>query len=125
MNVVRNLSPKITSHSWGQIIVEGYPPFKDVKLFPGGARTWDWNETGTCHSPGIQPADVQELIDNGARIIILSEGMVGRLGIQSETLIKLKELGIEVYVHRTKKAVRLYNKFRVDQPVGALIHSTC
>jgi hypothetical protein len=47
--------------------VEGHPPFKDAKVFPGGAREWDWRETGTRHVPGIQPADVQELIEHGAK----------------------------------------------------------
>ena len=43
--------------SWGHVEVEGYPTFKDTKVFPGGAREWDWRETGTGHVPGIQPAD--------------------------------------------------------------------
>ena len=29
-----------------------------AKLYPGGARAWDWRETGTRHRPGIQPADI-------------------------------------------------------------------
>ena len=60
-------SPRILLLSWGRIEVEGHPPFKDAKIFPGGAREWDWHETGTRHVPGIQPADVQELIEHGAR----------------------------------------------------------
>jgi len=35
-----------------------------AKLFPGGLREWDWRETGTRHVPGIQHADVQELIEH-------------------------------------------------------------
>ncbi len=47
-------SPKITHLSWGRLEVEGQDgPFKDAKLYPGGAREWDWNETGTSHEPGI------------------------------------------------------------------------
>jgi len=54
-------SPKITHLSWGHLEVEGQDaPFKDAKLFPGGARGWGWNETGTDHEPDIQPADVEE-----------------------------------------------------------------
>ncbi len=118
-------SPKITSISWGEIIVEDYPPFKDVKLFPGGARAWDWTETGTSHSLGIQPADVQELLDHGAEVVILSTGMLGRLEVGPETKALLKEKGIDVHIYRTKKAVRLYNKLSEEKAVGALIHSTC
>ena len=57
------VSPRITHLSWGRLEVEGREAaFKDAKLFPGGARTWDWNETGTRHMPGIQPADVEVAI---------------------------------------------------------------
>ena len=53
-------SPRVTHLSWGHLEVEGVDgSFKDAKLFPGGARAWDWNETGTNHEPGIQPADIE------------------------------------------------------------------
>jgi hypothetical protein len=55
--------PRITHLSWGRIEVEGGRTFKDAKLWPGGVREWDWNETGTRHRPGVQPADVEELLD--------------------------------------------------------------
>ena len=59
-------SPRINHVSWGQLDVEGRPElYRDAKLFPGGSREWDWRETGTEHVPGIQPADVQELLDHG------------------------------------------------------------
>jgi hypothetical protein len=69
------ISPRIARLAWGRIDVEGYPPFKDAKIFPGGAREWDWGETGTRHVPGIQPADVQELIEHGAKSVVLSKGI--------------------------------------------------
>jgi len=68
-------SPRISHLSWGHIEVEGHPPFKDAKIFPGGAREWDWRETGTRHVPGIQPADVRELIEHGAKAVVLSKGI--------------------------------------------------
>jgi len=40
-------------------------PYKDAKLFPGGSCEWNWRETATEHVPGIQIADVQELLDRG------------------------------------------------------------
>ena len=41
-----NMSPKILSHAWGKLEIEGFGQFKDVKLYPGGERLWDWRETG-------------------------------------------------------------------------------
>lgn len=112
--------------SWGRIEVEGSElPYKDAKLFPGGAREWDWNETGTRHRPGIQPADVEELLQHGAKVVVLGCGMYERLGVCSETLDLLEERGIEVHVERSDEAVRLYNELTESRPVGALVHSTC
>jgi hypothetical protein len=86
MNQAELKSPRISHLSWGHVEVEGYPPFKDTKVFPGGAREWDWRETGTHHVPGIQPADVQELIEHGAKAVVLSKGIWQRLKVCPETL---------------------------------------
>src|SRR5215210_1208827 len=71
-------SPRITHLFWGHLEVEDRS-FKDAKLFPGGSRAWDWNETGTDHVPGIQPADVEELLEHGASVVVLSKGFYERL----------------------------------------------
>jgi hypothetical protein len=120
-------SPQITHVSWGRLEVEGESAsFKDAKLFPGGAREWDWNETGTSHSPGIQPEDVQELLDHGAQVVVLSKGMNRRLRVKPETLSMLKENGIDVRVEPTDAAVETYNDLCADgRAVGGLFHSTC
>ena len=69
--MARTRSPRIADLSWGRMEVEidaARRTFKDVKLFPGGAREWDWRETGTDNVPRIQPADVDELFDHGAKL---------------------------------------------------------
>ena len=120
-------SPLVTHLSWGRLQVEGWDgQFKDAKLFPGGAREWDWSETGTSHEPGIQPADVEELLDRGAAVVVLSKGFRERLQVCRETLRKLEARKVPVYVEQTGEAVRLYNELsKENEKVGALVHSTC
>ena len=80
--MVRNgRSPRITHLSWGRIEVEGGRSFKDAKLWPGGGRAWDWKETGTRHRPGVQPADVEELLAHGAEVVVLSKGILEALQV--------------------------------------------
>ncbi len=117
-------SPRITDISWGTLEAGG-ASFKDAKLFPGGAREWDWRETGTRHAPGIQPADVEELLERGASTVVLARGFYGRLEVCRETLEMLEERGVAVYIERTEEAVRIYNDLRKSERVGALVHSTC
>lgn len=121
----KNVSPKINSIKWGQVSTDAGKKYKDAKLFPGGSRAWDWIETGTHHHPGIQPADVEELIEHGAEKIILSQGFHKRLQVCEETKELLEEVGIDYYILETEKATEKYNELCSSQPVGALIHSTC
>jgi hypothetical protein len=118
-------SPRISHLSWGRLEVEGQGAFKDAKLYPGGARAWDWRETGTRHVPGIQAADVQELLEHGAEVVVLSKGILERLRVCPETLDLLKRTGIPAHVLPTEDAVRLYNELAAEQKVGGLFHSTC
>jgi hypothetical protein len=120
-------SPQVTEFSWGVTKVAGYElPFKDVKLYPGGAREWDWGETGTRHQPGIQPADVEELLTHGATIVVLSKGVQERLQTCPETLEMLETRGIAYHILQTEAAIREYNELAGQgELVGALIHSTC
>lgn len=119
-------SPRITHLSWGRLETDDGGSFKDAKLWPGGGRAWDWNETGTSHVPGIQPADVEELLEHGAEQVILSRGINKRLQVKQETLDWLEEEGVGVHVLQTEDAVERYNELRDEgEPVGGLFHSTC
>ena len=118
-------SPRIASLSWGRIDVEGHGTFKDAKVWPGGARSWEWDETGTRHDPGVQPADVEELLEHGAEVVVLAKGMQERLGVKRETIEALEEAGVEVKVLPTDEAARVYNDLADRVKVGGLFHTTC
>ncbi len=119
-------SPRIDELSWGRMAIDGVGTGKDFKLWPGGGREWDWTETGTHHVPGIQPADVEELLANGSQAIVLTWGMLLRLQICSRTMSFLEAKGIDVYVAETKKAAQIYNDLASQgEAVGGLFHSTC
>ena len=119
-------SPRITQVSWGHMMIEGIGKGKDFKLWPGGAREWDWRETNTHHVPGIQPSDVEELVHNGSEAIVLSRGMLLKLRTCEETVDLLKAKGIDVHIAETKEAAELYNELAAGgEAVGGLFHSTC
>jgi hypothetical protein len=122
-------SPRVVHIEWGRIEValadDASRVFKDVRLYPGGAREWDWNETGMRHVPGIQVADVEELLAKGSRTIILSRGMQLVLQVPPATVEWLEKQGVRVEVLESSLAVARYNELCAHEPVGALIHSTC
>lgn len=126
MNDSKRLSPRITHLAWGEMTISTLGKGKDFKLWPGGGRPWDWRETNTNHTPGIQPADVKELLEHGCRAVVLSRGMRQRLAVAEETVEILKQRQIQVHVAETHKAVEIYNEL-ADKgvAVGGLFHSTC
>lgn len=118
-------APEITQLSWGSLATRA-GTFRDAKLWPGGGRAWDWNETGTHHEPGIQPTDVAEVLDHGAEIVVLGRGQQLRLQVMNATLAAIERRGATHEVLGTVQAVARYNQLaREGAPVGALIHSTC
>ncbi len=121
------LSPKITFFEWGVLDIAGYEKsFRDAKLYPGGAQKWDRKETGTKHEPGIQIADVDGILEQGATTIVLSKGVQLRLKTKPETLAYLSEKGVIVHHLQTEEAIEKYNQLaQAGEAVGALIHSTC
>ena len=119
-------SPRIKHVSWGRLEIEGEAePYKDAKVFPGGSREWNWRETGTNHVPGIQPDDVRELLDHGARVVVLSRGMKECLEVPRATLDFLEAQQVQAHVLPTAEAVKLYNRLAEEEPVGGLFHTTC
>lgn len=120
-------SPGIASLSWGQMKVKGCSTtYKDCKVWPGGSRTWDWRETGTNHSPGVQPADLEEVVKKGVKTVVIGRGMSEALQVPASTVDYLKKNGIDVLVLQTEKAVAEYNALAAQGVrVGGVFHSTC
>ncbi|XP_032905610.1 mth938 domain-containing protein-like [Amblyraja radiata] len=120
-------SPSIVSLRWGEMKVEGSDTlYKDCKVWPGGKRTWDWRETGTQHRPGVQPADVNEIVNKGIQTLVIGRGMEKALQVPEETLAFIRSKGIHALVLQTEKAVAQYNKLvKEGVAVGGIFHSTC
>ncbi|XP_043929276.1 mth938 domain-containing protein [Protopterus annectens] len=120
-------SPEIASISWGHMKVQGCSAsYKDCKVWPGGSRTWDWRETGTNHYPGVQPADLEEILSKGIDTLVIGRGMNDALQVPSSTLDYIKKKGISVMVLQTENAVKEYNSLASQGvKVGGVFHSTC
>jgi hypothetical protein len=119
-------SPRVQDDGWGFVEVEGLGRMRDAKLWPGGGRAWDWSETGTHHQPGIQPADVLELLDHQPEVVVLGRGRQLRLETSPETLALLDAHHLEVIRTETGEAIAHYNRLAATgAAVVALFHTTC
>lgn len=95
-------------------------------MWPGGSRAWDWRETGTDHHPGVQPADLEEVLQKGVATLVIGRGMNEALQVPSSTVDFVRQRGVELIVLQTEKAITEYNNL-VGQgaKVGGIFHSTC
>jgi hypothetical protein len=100
--------------SISQIFRVATPNFQTIQL----------RETNTEHVPGIHPADAQELLDRGSKVVVLSRGMQSMLRTCPETLQLLKDKGVGVHVEETREAAEVYNKLAEREPVGGLFLCT-
>lgn len=128
----RNAGNAGTACSWGKLIVyvnQMPQEFKDVKVWVGSqnaqAKEWDWKKTGTQHVPGIQPADLNEFIDQVDEVI-LTRGVEHVLQVPQETIDYVKSKGKVCHTGQTADMIELFNTL-VDQgkKVGGVFHSTC
>jgi hypothetical protein len=119
----------ITHLSWGrmEVALGGLVRvFKDCKVWPDGAREWDWSLTGTHHVPGIQLADIEELLEQPVDELVLSRGMQLALRTAPETEEHLRASGIPYHVEETSRAVALFNRLWSEgKKVAGVFHSTC
>lgn len=75
---------------------------------------------------GSQPADVEELLNSGAQVVVIGRGQQGRLQVTDETLERIETQGATAELFETREAVERYNQLAQQGiAVGALIHSTC
>uniref|UniRef100_A0A9L0IVQ5 Mth938 domain-containing protein n=1 Tax=Equus asinus TaxID=9793 RepID=A0A9L0IVQ5_EQUAS len=78
------------------------------------------------HSPGVQPADVEEVVQKGVQTLVIGRGMSEALKVPPSTVEYLKKQGIDVRVLQTEQAVKEYNALVAQGVrVGGVFHSTC
>ncbi|KAK7882132.1 hypothetical protein WMY93_028306 [Mugilogobius chulae] len=116
-------SPQIASLSWGHMTVRGHSgSYKDCK-----------------HSPGVQPADLEELLSKNIDLLVIGRGMSEALQVTTHTsfprspsyvkphtvdgcvcagsrstLDVVRGRGVEVTVLQTEKAVQQYNRLAAE-----------
>ena len=117
--------PVITNFRWGHIEDSAGRTFKDARLYPCGAAEWDWRKTGTRHVPGIQIADVEDLLSTRPQTVILTRGVELALQVPDRTVQFVQNAGPSVLVLQTEAAVAEYNRRVRTERVVAIVHSTC
>ena len=116
-------SMHIDSYSFGRIRVDGVDYSKDVILLRGGVRSPWWREAG---GHVYAPTDIEEVVAAAPEVVVLGTGYFGRVKVLEETLTGFADVGSEVIVEKTGRAVETFNQLAAaGRGVAAALHLTC
>lgn len=119
----------ITSFEWGRFVIngerhsaEGEGVGKDICLIDGEVRAW--HERQGHH---LSPIMVASAISSGKDILIIGNGVRGRIRVPRNTRSEIKSGGIkELIIEPTPDACATYNRLvKAGEQVVLLAHGTC
>jgi hypothetical protein len=112
--------PEIDDYGFGRVTIDGRQETRDVIVLPDRVvRGW-WRKEGH----GLVLADLDEVLDELPRRLLVGTGAYGRLRPDADTLETLRARGVEVEVLPTAEAVRRYAELDPRKTAAAL-HLTC
>ena len=119
----------ITKFEWGRFVINGEPHSaegegvgKDICLIDGEVRAWHERQ-----GHRLSPSMVKTAIESGKEILIIGNGVRGRIQVTRKTRKAIKSGGIkELIIEPTHEACETYNQMeRAGKPVVLLAHGTC
>ena len=115
------MPPAIEHYAFGTITVDGTTYRSDVVILPNWVvRDW-WRKSG--HELCVE--DLVSVFDFGPRTLIVGTGQSGRMKVLDEATDRLRTVGCELVVKRTKEACEVYNARSDEDRVVACLHLTC
>lgn len=114
--------PLVDRYEFGEILINGAEYNQDVVVTPEGIFSEWWRVEG--HR--LQLADVRDYLNVRADLVIIGTGYDGMMRVDDEVVEEFRKLGREVYVARSRQAVRKYNEeVSKGRRVVLFIHLTC
>ena len=110
----------IEHYAFGKIVVDGKTYTSDVIVFKDRVKDNWWRKEG--HRVRLE--DIEDILDAKPEVVIFGTGAYGRVVVEKEVIEKLKQIGAEVIVEETAKAVEKFNKLQGKNVVLAA-HLTC
>ena len=119
----------IEAFDWGRFVIngkvhseDGEGVGKDICIIEGEVAPWDER-----HGHRLNPDMVDCVFGKELRVLVIGNGVYGRIKVRNKTIKKLKAEGIsEVIIEKTPQACKIFNQlYREGKRVGFLAHGTC
>jgi hypothetical protein len=111
----------VDSYSFGRITIDNQTYTSDIILFPDRVFSPWWRKKG--HNLCLE--DLEEIPFEDYDALIVGTGFFGAMKVDKAIQSFLKENGIQLFVEKTKEAVRKYNEMVNQRDVVGAFHLTC
>lgn len=119
----------IEAFEWGRFLIngevhseDGEGVGKDICIIDGEVSPWE-----ARHGHRLNPDMVDCVLGSGIEILVIGNGVYGRIKVKNKTVKKVKADGVnQVLVEKTPDACKIFNQiFREGKRVALLAHGTC
>ncbi len=111
----------IDSYLFGKIIINRKEYRKDIKIINGDViQNW-WRTEG--HN--LDMDDIKDIIDFKPDILIIGTGAFGLMKVNNTLVKEIENVGIEVKIFKTSKAVKEFNLLFNKKNIAGAFHLTC
>jgi hypothetical protein len=112
---------RIEHYGFGEIVIDGKTYREDLLIWNGRIKRNWWR----LEAHLLQLPDVAEALAAEPRVLVVGQGMPGRMVVAPELGDYLKERGIELICRPTREAVAAINQAEGRRPWAAALHLTC
>lgn len=125
----KNGAGPIEAFEWGRFVIigeihsaDGEGVGKDICIIDGEVTPWE-----ARHGHRLDPNMVEPVLGLGIDILVIGNGVYGRIKVRNKTLKKIRDDGVEeILVEKTPDACKSYNQFyHQGKRVALLAHGTC
>ncbi len=114
-------APRVEEYEFGRIVIDGETYTNDVIITPESVRPEWWREEG--HSLSMK--DLGDLLNEPPEVLIIGIGANGVMSVPEDVAEAIRDLGVELVVEKTGRAVEIYNERAPRGGVAAGLHLTC
>jgi len=112
---------RIEVYEFGRITINGRTYQQDVLILPDRViDTW-WRRQGHL----LQIADVEPILLEAPEVLVVGQGMPGKMEVDRELVNFLAARQIEVVALPTQQACARFNELAATRKVAAALHLTC
>jgi hypothetical protein len=112
----------IEQYSFGSITILGRQYSSDLKIINGQVHSDWWRKTG--HSVDLD--DIPDILSAKPDYLVIGSGSSGLMKVSDDLRQHLEEIGVEVIVEPTPKAMGTFNlMYEDDKKVAGAFHLTC